>query len=215
MSFIGLGLDSLYKIQLTTPKYLVTESEPADRQRWHRQYLSNLETTCKELTKESVRKGIFNKLNAFLNTNYVLVGPKHDLVASFKLFLYNLSRSITTNTCRAQYCSCSDCTEVTYRWNPSSNPCDPRLRVDQETQQQQRQDDTPWACITTRQIPDNPLRLLYWWLWCWDIRNKGGTRLCGKCSVNITIYHVSRAVKYGASLVLKLLCRLSRDKLDL
>jgi hypothetical protein len=48
-----------------------------------------------------------------------------------------------------------------------------------------------------------------------DTRNKGGTRLCGNCSVNITILHVSRAVKYGASLVLKLLCLLSRDKVDL
>ena len=207
--------NTLYKIPLTTPKYPRTERENADTKKCRRHCLCNLDTKCKGLNRECASE-CFWRIKHFLEYKLCNRQKKNTILQQVSDYSYRIYLEILQLTPAGHNIVLVQTVQkVRYRCNQSSNPCDPRLRVDQETQQQQKQDDTPWACITTRQIPDNPLRQLYWWLWCWDIRNKGGTRLCGKCSENITIYHMSRAVKYGASLVLKLLCLLSGDNLDL
>lgn len=65
VSFIGLDVYSLYKIQLTTPKYPRTEREHADTEKCRRQCLCNLDTKCKRLNRECVSE-CFWRIKNFL-----------------------------------------------------------------------------------------------------------------------------------------------------
>jgi len=91
-----------------------------------------------------VRQSVFGELKTSLNTNYVIARKKNTILQQVSDYSYRIYLEILQLTHAGHNIVLAQTVQkVRYRCNQSSNPCDPRLRVDQETQQQQKQDDTP------------------------------------------------------------------------